>query len=81
VAVAMVDGPEQGLRRLQALEARGVLRGYHLLPAAKADLLRRSGRPAEAAECYTQALGWVTHEAERRFLEKRLAEALSATSR
>ena len=81
VAVAMVDGPEQGLRRLEALEARGVLRGYHLLPAAKADLLRRSGKPAEAAECYAQALGWVTHEVERRFLEKRLAEALSATSR
>jgi RNA polymerase sigma-70 factor (ECF subfamily) len=81
VAVAMVDGPEQGLRRLEALEARGDLRGYHLLPAAKADLLRRLGKPAEAAECYAQALGWVTHEVERRFLEKRLAEALAATSR
>ena len=81
VAVAMVDGPEQGLRLLQALEARGALRGYHLLPAAKADLFRRLEKPAEAAECYRQALGWVTHEVERKFLEKRLAEAMTATSR
>lgn len=72
VAVAMVDGPERGLRLLEALESRGQLRGYHLLPAAKADLLRRLGRISEAAESYRQALGWVTHEVERSFLEKRL---------
>jgi RNA polymerase sigma-70 factor (ECF subfamily) len=73
VAVAMVDGPEKGLRMLDALTARGVLRGYHLLPAARADLLRQLGRKEAARAAYREALAQVTLPAERRFLETRLA--------
>jgi RNA polymerase sigma-70 factor (ECF subfamily) len=73
-AVAMADGPARGLGLLDALEARGDLRSYHLLPAARADLLRRLGRRHEAAAAYRQALGFVTSAPERRFLERRLAE-------
>jgi len=71
VAVAMVDGPERGLLLLDALEARGELRGYHLLPAARADLLRRLGRMDEAREAYRAAARLATLEPERRFLERR----------
>jgi RNA polymerase sigma-70 factor (ECF subfamily) len=74
VAVAMVDGPEKGLRLLDALTARGALRGYHLLPAARADLLRRLGRIEAARAAYREALDLVTLPAERRFLETRLAQ-------
>ena len=75
VAVAMAEGPEAGLALLDALEARGLLRGYHLLPAARADMLRRLGRWPEAREAYRQALGLVASAPERRFLERRLAAA------
>ncbi len=74
VAVAMADGPEHGLRLIDEIEARGELHNYHLLPAARADLLRRLGRWAEAMEAYRHALSLVTNAAERRFLERRLAE-------
>ena len=74
VAVAMADGPEHGLRLIDGIEARGELSSYHLLPAARADLLRRLGRWTEAAEAYRHALSLVTNDAERRFLERRLAE-------
>ena len=74
VAVAMVDGPEKGLRILDAMTARGALRGYHLLPAARADLLRRLGRKDEARAAYQEALAQVTLPAERRFLETRLSQ-------
>jgi RNA polymerase sigma-70 factor (ECF subfamily) len=74
VAVAMVDGPEKGLRLLDALTARGALRGYHLLPAARADLLRRLGKVEAARAAYREALDLVTLPAERRFLETRLAQ-------
>jgi RNA polymerase sigma-70 factor (ECF subfamily) len=77
VAVAMSDGPEAGLRLLDSLSARGELSGYHLLPAARADLLRRLGRTSEAAAAYRAALGVVTNPTERRFLERRL-EMVSA---
>jgi len=73
-AVAMADGPEEGLRRLDALVAGGTLAGYHLLPAARADLLRRLGRAAEAAAAYREALALVGNDAEDRFLRRRLAE-------
>ncbi len=73
-AVAQLDGPEQGLRLLDALEARGDLRGYHLLPATRADLLRRLGRRQEAGKAYRRALELVANEPERRFLERRLSE-------
>jgi RNA polymerase sigma-70 factor, ECF subfamily len=70
VATAMADGIERGLALLDTIH----LPGYHRLPAARADLLRRLGRNAEAAAAYRQALALVTNEAERRFLERRLAE-------
>ena len=75
VAVAMSDGPAEGLRLLDQLAQRQLLTGYHLLPAARADLLRRLGRNTEAAAAYRQALELVGNEAERRFLARRL-EAL-----
>ncbi|MFN2491551.1 MAG: RNA polymerase sigma factor [Pyrinomonadaceae bacterium] len=74
VAVAMVDGPESGLALLDAIASSGELHDYHLLHAARADLLRRLGSNSEAAESYTRALKLVTNESERRFLERRLRE-------
>jgi RNA polymerase sigma-70 factor (ECF subfamily) len=77
VAVAMVDGPEPGLLLIDAIAARGELRDYHLLHAARADLLRRAGRRAEAIAAYTTALGLAMPEPERRFLERRISELQS----
>jgi RNA polymerase sigma-70 factor (ECF subfamily) len=74
VAVAMADGPAAGLELVAELEASGALRGYHLLPATRADLLRRLGRPAEAAASYREALDLAATDAERRYLAGRLAE-------
>ena len=74
VAVAMSEGPAAGLRLLDSLSARGELSKYHLLPAARADLLRRLGRNEEAATAYREAVALATNAAERRFLERRLAE-------
>jgi RNA polymerase sigma-70 factor (ECF subfamily) len=70
VAIAMADGLEHGLALLDTIH----LPGYHLLPAVRADLLRRLGRHTEAAAAYRHALSLVTNAAERRFLERRLAE-------
>ncbi|MFF3615252.1 RNA polymerase sigma factor [Streptomyces sp. NPDC002580] len=78
VAVGMSEGPDAGLALVAELEAEGELDAYHLLPATRADLLRRAGRATEAAEAYERALGLVENAAERRFLEKRLAECRSA---
>jgi RNA polymerase sigma-70 factor (ECF subfamily) len=75
VAVAMADGPAAGLVLVEALEASGALAGYHLLPATRADLLRRLQRPAEAAASYREALELAATDAERRYLARRLAEA------
>ncbi len=80
VAVAMADGPEAGLALLDELEAHPALAEYYLLPAARADLLRRLGRNGEAAEYYRRALALVGTDAERRFLERRLAEVGGAGS-
>ncbi len=74
VAVAMVDGPRSGLTLIDVLAATGDLDGYHLLHAARADLLRRLGSTVEAAKSYTRALALVTNDSERRFLERRLRE-------
>jgi len=74
VAVAMRDGPEAGLALIDALLARGELAEYHLAHAARADLLRRLDRPAEAAAAYRQALDLARQEPERRFIEARLRE-------
>jgi RNA polymerase sigma-70 factor (ECF subfamily) len=73
-AVAMGERLDRGLRLIEQLESSGELQGYHLLPAAKADILRRLGRNAEAAAAYERALQLVTHDAERRYLERRLRE-------
>jgi RNA polymerase sigma-70 factor (ECF subfamily) len=75
-AVGMADGPEQGLRLLAEIEAGGALAGYHLLPAARADLLRRLGRLAEAAAAYDAALALSPSDAERRYLERRRREVV-----
>jgi RNA polymerase sigma-70 factor (ECF subfamily) len=67
-AVAMADGPEAGLALLATLD----LPGYHLLPAARADLLRRLGRSDEARVAYEEAAALAPTDAERRYLERRL---------
>ena len=77
-AVAMVDGPRPALALIDALAASGELERYHLLHAARADLLRRLGATTEAAESYGRALQLVTNDAERRFLERRLREVRTA---
>ena len=74
VAVAMADGPDAGLRLVDALAATGALRGYYLLPATRADFLRRAGRPVEAAAAYREAIDQTQSETERRFLQRRLDE-------
>ena len=74
VAVAQAEGLEPGLALLDALAASGTLDGYHLLPAARGDLLGRLGRRAESAAAYRQALSLASNPAERRFLERRLEE-------
>jgi RNA polymerase sigma-70 factor (ECF subfamily) len=73
-AVSMLDGPAKALNLVDSLAARETLSGYHLLPAVRADLLRRLDRPDEAREAYRAALALVRLEPERRFLKKRLAE-------
>jgi RNA polymerase sigma-70 factor (ECF subfamily) len=73
-AVAMVDGPRPALALIDALAATGELDRYHLLHAARADLLRRLGSRAEAAASYARALELVTNDAERRFLARRLRD-------
>jgi RNA polymerase sigma-70 factor (ECF subfamily) len=78
VAVGMAQHPDAGLELVAELEQSGELADYHLLPATRADLLRRSGRTAEAAVAYERALELVENDAERRFLERRLAECRSA---
>jgi RNA polymerase sigma-70 factor (ECF subfamily) len=74
VAVAMVDGLDAGLHLVDELATSGRLDGYHLLPATRADLLRRAGRAAEARVAYEQALELAPTEAERRYLTSRLHE-------
>jgi RNA polymerase sigma-70 factor (ECF subfamily) len=79
VAVGMADGPAAGLSLVTALEAAGKLSGYHLLPATRADLLRRLGRDEEAAAAYREALSLTSTDAERRYLRRRLAETAGTT--
>ncbi|HTG48129.1 MAG TPA: RNA polymerase sigma factor [Actinomycetota bacterium] len=77
VAIAMADGPDAGLRRLEPLAED--LDRYHLFHSARADLLRRAGRPREACDAYRRALELTTNDTERRFLESRLAALESAS--
>jgi RNA polymerase sigma-70 factor, ECF subfamily len=74
VAVAMIEGPRPALALIDRLAATGQLDSYHLLHAARADLLRRLGSSVEAAASYERALSLVTNESERRFLQRRLHE-------
>jgi RNA polymerase sigma-70 factor (ECF subfamily) len=77
VAVAMADGPKPALALIDSLAATGELEDYHLLHAARADLLRRMGSKEEAAKSYERALALVTNDSERRFLDRRLLEVTS----
>ncbi|WP_328755341.1 RNA polymerase sigma factor [Streptomyces sp. NBC_00269] len=77
VAVAMADGIPAGLALVDELAASGRLDGYHLLPATRADRLRRSGRRAEARQSYEEALKLAPTEAERRYLSGRISELTS----
>jgi RNA polymerase sigma-70 factor (ECF subfamily) len=74
VAVAMVDGPDRALELIAGIEAGGELDDYHLLHAARADMLRRLDRRAEASLAYRRAYELAGNEAERDFLARRLAE-------
>ena len=73
-AVSMVDGPARALDLIDALEARGGLKGYELLPAVRADLLRRLGRRDAAREAYQAAMVATQLEPLRRFYARRIAE-------
>jgi RNA polymerase sigma-70 factor, ECF subfamily len=75
VAVAMAQGPEQGLALIERIDGLG---GYRHLHSARADLLRRLGRDREATEAYDRALALASQPAERAFLERRLAEVRSS---
>jgi RNA polymerase sigma-70 factor (ECF subfamily) len=73
-ALAMRDGPAAGLALIDAILARGELADYHLAHSARADLLRRLGRTAEARDAYERALALARQEPERRFIERRMEE-------
>ena len=74
VAVAMRDGPAEGLSLIDSIVRQGQLADYHHVHSARADLLRRLGRTDEAIEAYERALNLNTQEPERRFLARRIAE-------
>ena len=72
VAVAMAEGPERGLALIDTTQVAGVLEGYRWMHSARADLLRRSGRTAEAAEEYERAIALSENAAELAYLGRRL---------
>ena len=74
VAIAECEGPEQGLRLIDALLAREHLSHYHLAHSARADMCRRLGRIPEARASYEKALALAPQEPDRRFLARRLEE-------
>jgi RNA polymerase sigma factor (sigma-70 family) len=76
-AIGMAEGPEAGLAALDRIDANA-LRAYHLLPAARADFLRRLGRWDDAVTAYRAALELVDNARERAFLAGRLAECQAA---
>jgi RNA polymerase sigma-70 factor (ECF subfamily) len=77
VAIAFARGYEEGLAEMDAIAARGDLAGYHLLPAARADLLRRLGRASEAEAAYREAVALTGNDAERDYLMRRIEELLA----
>lgn len=79
VAIAMADGPAAGLSLVDELEDRQALSDYYLLPATRADLLRRLGRLSEAEAAYRCALEMAPTDAQRHFLERRLAEIIAGS--
>ena len=74
VAHGMAADVGEALDWIARIESRGDLASYHLLPASKAELLRRAGRHAEASLAYREAIALVTNPEEKRYLEKRLRE-------
>ncbi|WP_346775974.1 sigma-70 family RNA polymerase sigma factor [Micromonospora sp. HNM0581] len=74
IAIGMVHGPERGLALVEQIDRTGDLDGHHLVPAVRADLLRRLGRRREAAGAYRQALELAGNDTERRYLRGRLTE-------
>ena len=80
VAVSLSVGPEAGLALVDAIELDGELREYHLLPAARGDMLRRLGRRDEAATSYQRAYDLAGTDAERRFLQRRVEEMTTGAS-
>lgn len=74
VALAMSAGIAAGITRVEEIADSGRLKGYHLLPATRADLLRRDGRSAEAKEAYEEALRLAPTESDRAYLRRRLRE-------
>jgi len=74
VAVAMCDGPEAGLTRIDALLEHGGLASYYLAHSARADMYRRLGRTAEAKSSYEKALALTQQEPERQFLQQRIRQ-------
>jgi RNA polymerase sigma-70 factor (ECF subfamily) len=74
VAIAMCEHPDEGLRLIDGLLARGELASYYLAHSARADLCRRLGRYSEARASYERALALAPQEPERRFLAARLRE-------
>jgi RNA polymerase sigma-70 factor (ECF subfamily) len=73
-AIAMRDGPEEGLKMMDAITAQGKLDDYYLTHAARGDLYKRLGRTADAVAAYRRTLELVTQEPERRFVIRRLKE-------
>ena len=74
VAVAMSEGLEKGLAMIDRIGSSGELKSYHLYHAARADLLRRMGRKAEALESYHRGIALTTNAVEVRYLRRRIAE-------
>jgi RNA polymerase sigma-70 factor (ECF subfamily) len=76
-----VDGAQAGLALIDSLAAAGDLDNYHLLHAARADLLRRIGSSVEAVKSYARAIALAGNDSERRFLKRRLNEVQAAEAR
>jgi RNA polymerase sigma-70 factor, ECF subfamily len=74
VAIAMCDGPEAGLRHIDAVLEHGELANYYLAHSARADMYRRLGRTAEARASYEKALALTQQEPERQFLQERIRQ-------
>jgi RNA polymerase sigma-70 factor, ECF subfamily len=77
IAIAMRDGPADGLALIDAILKRGDLQDYYLAHAARADLCKRLGKTAEAVTSYQRALSFARQEPARRFLERRLGELIN----